>query len=89
MLKNLFAVAENYPDLKANQNFLDLQKQLSETEDQIQYARRYYNGAVREFNILVQSFPSVIVANIFGFKEEEFFEVSLATERELPKVNFS
>lgn len=89
MLKSLFAVAENYPDLKANQNFLDLQSQLSEIEDQLQYARRYYNGTVRDYNIRVESFPSNFVANIFNFKKEEFFEITLATERETPKVSFT
>lgn len=88
MLKNLFAVAEAYPELKANQNFLDLQKQLSEIEDQIQLARRYYNGTVRNYNTRVESIPSNFVANIFGFKEEEFFEVELATEKENPKIKF-
>ena len=87
MLKNLFVVAENYPDLKANQNFLDLQKQLVEIEDQLQYARRYYNGAVRNYNIRVESFPSNIIAGIFDFKQDNFFEISLSTERETPEVN--
>ncbi len=86
MIKSLFAVAEAYPDLKANQNFLDLQKQLSEIEDQIQYARRYYNGVVRDYNIRVKSFPSNLIANIMNYKEAEFFEISLATERETPEV---
>ena len=87
MLKNLFVVAENYPDLKANQNFLDLQKQLVEIEDQLQYARRYYNGSVRNYNIRVESFPSNIIAGIFDFKQDNFFEISLATERATPEVN--
>ncbi len=86
MIKSLFAVAEAYPDLKANQNFLDLQKQLSEIEDQIQYARRYYNGVVRDYNIRVKSFPSNLIADIMNYKEAEFFEISLATERETPEV---
>jgi LemA protein len=86
MLRSLFAVAEAYPDLKANQNFLDLQKQLAETEDQIQYARRYYNGVVRNYNIRVQSFPSNLVALVFGYKEAEFFEITLSNERETPEV---
>ncbi len=86
MLKNLFIVAENYPDLKASQNFLDLQNQLVEIEDQLQYARRYYNGAVRNYNIRVESFPSNIIARIFDFKQDNFFEVSLATERVTPEV---
>ena len=87
MLKNLFVVAENYPDLKANQNFLDLQKQLVDIEDQLQYARRYYNGAVRNYNIRVESFPSNIVAGIFDFKQDNFFEITLSTERATPEVN--
>lgn len=86
MLKNLFVVAENYPDLKANQNFLDLQNQLVEIEDQLQYARRYYNGAIRNYNIRVESFPSNIIAGIFDFKQDNFFEISLATERSTPEV---
>jgi LemA protein len=89
MLKNLFAVVENYPDLKANQNFLKLQEQLTEVEDQIQFARRYYNGAVRDYNTQVESFPSNIIALVFNFKKEEFFEISLATERDTPKVGLS
>jgi LemA protein len=86
MLKSLFAVVENYPDLKANVNFLDLQNQLIEVEDQLQYSRRYYNGTVRSYNIRVESFPSNIVAGIFNFKTEEFFEITLATERNSPTV---
>ena len=82
----MFAVVEDYPDLKANVNFLDLQNQLTEVEDQLQYARRYYNGTVRNYNIRVESFPSNIVANIFDFNQEEFFEITLATERKTPEV---
>jgi LemA protein len=85
-LKSLFAVVEDYPDLKANVNFLDLQNQLTEVEDQLQYARRYYNGTVRNYNIRVESFPSNIIANIFDFNPEEFFEITLATERRTPEV---
>jgi LemA protein len=87
-LRQLFALAEAYPDLKANQNFLDLQGQLSEIEEQIQFSRRYYNGTARDMNILVQSFPSNIIANSFGFKMADYFEIELATERETPKVEF-
>jgi LemA protein len=87
-LRQLFALAEAYPDLKANQNFLDLQGQLSEIEEQIQFSRRYYNGTARDMNILVQSFPSNIIANSFGFKVADYFEIELATERETPKVQF-
>lgn len=87
-LKSVFALAEAYPDLKANQSFLDLQSNLASVEDQIQLARRYYNGAVRDFNILVESFPSVLVARIFNFQMMEFFELESATEREVPPVKF-
>lgn len=86
MLKHLFVVIENYPDLKASKNFLNLQSQLVEIEDQLQYARRYYNGAVRNYNIRVESFPSNIVAGIFNFKQENFFEITLATEKVTPEV---
>ena len=86
MLKNLIVVAENYPDLKANENFLDLQKQLIDIEDQIQYARRYYNGAVRNYNIRVESFPSNLIASIFHFEQDSFFEIFFATERNTPEV---
>jgi LemA protein len=87
-LKTLFALAEAYPDLKANQSFLDLQKNLADIEEQIQLARRYYNGTVRDYNILVESFPSVLVARFFGFNLADFFEVETATEREVPAVKF-
>jgi LemA protein len=86
MLKHLFVVVENYPDLKASENFLNLQNQLVEIEDQLQYARRYYNGAVRNYNIRVESFPSIIIAGIFDFKQENFFEITLATEKTTPEV---
>lgn len=88
-LANLFAVAEGYPDLKANQNFLDLQQQLSEIEEQIQLSRRYYNGTVRNLNIQVESFPSNIVARHFNFTQAEFFEIEDEAERAVPKVAFS
>jgi LemA protein len=87
-LANLFAVAENYPDLKASQNFIELQKSLADIEDQIQLARRYYNGAARNFNILIQSFPSNLVANTFHFTPVEYFEIEAAAERAVPKVAF-
>ena len=86
MLKSLFIALENYPDLKANKNFLDLQNQLVEIEDQLQYARRYYNGAVRNYNIRVESFPSNLLAGIFKFKQDNYFEISLSTERKTPEV---
>lgn len=74
-LKTLFAVSENYPDLKANTNFLELQREVADTENKIQAARRFYNGNVRDFNVTVQSFPSMIIAGIFSFKEREFFDL--------------
>jgi LemA protein len=74
-LKSLFAVAEAYPDLKANQNFLQLQDELVDTEDKIQAARRFYNGGVRDLNTKIQLFPNNIFAGMLGFKEREFFEV--------------
>ena len=85
---NVLAVAENYPDLKANQNFLDLQEQLAKIEDEIQMARRYYNGTVRNLNIKIESFPSNIVANIFHFTKAEFFEIEDEADRKVPKVSF-
>ncbi len=89
-LGKLFAVAEAYPDLKANQNFLALQSELSNTEDRLQTARRFYNANVREYNQRIKQFPSVLVANIAGFKEEEFFEVEEAIrDAGAPKVDFS
>jgi LemA protein len=87
-LGNLFAVAENYPDLKASQNFIQLQQSLADIEDQIQLARRYYNGAARNLNILIQSFPSNLIANSFGFTPVEYFEIEEAGERAVPKVSF-
>ncbi len=87
-LKTLFAVAENYPDLKANANFLELQRELSDTENKIQAARRFYNGNVRDLNIKIENFPPRIIAGIFGFKKRNFFEIEEAAEREVPKVEF-
>ena len=86
-LKTLFAVTENYPDLKANQNFLDLQQQLFGLEGDIQLARRYYNGAARNYNISVQSFPSNIVARIFAFDPVSYFEIS-SEESQNPQIKF-
>ncbi len=88
-LKTLFAVSENYPDLKANQNFLDLQRELTDTEDKIQAARRFYNGNVRELNTKIQLFPTNLVAGMLGFKEADFFEVENEEERKNVKVDFS
>ena len=87
-LKSLFAVAENYPDLKASQNFLELQRELRDTEDKIQAARRFYNSNVRDLNIRIESVPSNVVAKIFNFKKMELFEIEEAAARETPKVNF-
>jgi LemA protein len=85
-VKTIFAVAENYPDLKANKNFIDLQTSLTQIEDEIQLARRYYNGCVRNFNILVQSFPSNIIANTFQFNKAEFFQIEEPNERGVSNV---
>lgn len=87
-LGNLLAVAENYPDLKASQNFLELQKSLADIEEQLQLARRYYNGAARDLNILIGSFPSNLVAERFNFQPVEYFEIESAQDREVPKVSF-
>ena len=87
-LARLFAVAEGYPELKANQNFQDLQSQLSEIEDQIQLARRYYNGTVRNYNIAIESFPGNLVAGWFAFQTAEFFEIEDPGDRAVPKVSF-
>lgn len=81
----LFALAESYPDLKANENFLGLQRELAATEDKIEMARRFYNGAVRELNTLVHSIPSNFIARAFGFGEESFFEIA-DRDRAVPKV---
>jgi len=87
-IQSLLAVAEAYPDLKANENFLDLQNNLDEIETNIQSARRFYNGAVRDLNILVESFPSNLIANTFNFSAAQFFEIELASERQVPQVKF-
>ncbi len=87
-LKTLFAVAENYPDLKANQNFLELQRELRDAEDKIMSARRFYNTVVMEYNAYIQQFPSNIIARIFNFKPAEYFELETSSEKEVPKVGF-
>jgi LemA protein len=87
-LKKLMVVAEAYPDLKADKNFLKLQQQLSEIEDSLQKSRRYYNGTVRELNIKIESFPSNIVAKAFGFDKREFFAISEEADKMLPEINF-
>ena len=88
-LARLLAVVENYPNLKANENFLALQEQLTSTENKISFARQYYNDSVLRYNNQTQMFPSNIIANMTGFKASEFFEVKAAGEREAPKVSFS
>lgn len=87
-LKSLFAVAENYPQLKASENFMELQEELSDTENKIQAARRFYNGNVRDLNIAIESFPSNLIAKTFGFKQAEFFGVAGEEEREAIEVKF-
>ncbi len=87
-LKSLFAVSEAYPDLKANQNFLSLQSELSDTEDKIQAARRFYNGNVRDLNTKVDAFPSNILANMFHFQKMAFFELDDAAARNPVEVKF-
>jgi LemA protein len=86
-LKQLFAVVEGYPELKANQNFLKLQEELINTEDRIQRARRFYNGNVRDLNVRVETFPSSLIASMGGFKQAEFFEIDEAIQRQAPQVN--
>ncbi len=88
-LGRLLAVAEAYPDLKASQNFTELQRSLETTEGEIQMARRYYNGAVRQLNTKVESFPSNLVATQFGFRLADYFELENPNDRKLPKVAFS
>lgn len=88
VLGRLLAVVENYPDLKANQNFLEFQNSLEEIESEIQLSRRYYNGAVRNNNVAVEQFPSNLIANQFKFEKAEYFEIEEATDREVPKVSF-
>lgn len=87
-LGRLLAVAEAYPDLKANTTFLEFQKALQGVEDEIQLARRYYNGAVRNLNVAVESFPSAIIANMFKFTKAEYFELENAADRAVPTVKF-
>ncbi|MFA5375754.1 MAG: LemA family protein [Dehalococcoidia bacterium] len=88
-LSKLFAVAEQYPNLKANENFLALQEELSSTENKISFSRQFYNDSVLQYNNKTQMAPSNIVAGMFGFKSGEFFEVEAAAEREAPKVSFN
>lgn len=87
-LKSLFAVAEGYPDLKANTNFQDLQKQLKDTEDKIAYARQFYNDTVTKYNNSIQTVPRNIIAKLFGFEKKELFDAGPEEVREAPKVQF-
>jgi LemA protein len=87
-LKSIFALSENYPDLKANTNFLELQRELSDTENKIQASRRFYNGNVRDFNTKLEVFPTNIIGNMLGFKPRDYFEIADEKERENVKVNF-
>ncbi len=87
-LVNLMAVAENYPDLKANEGFQNLQSELSAIEDEIQLSRRYYNGTARNMNILVESFPSNLIANFFQFMKSDYFELENEADRAVPQVQF-
>jgi LemA protein len=87
-LKSIFAIAEAYPDLKANQNFLELQRELSDTENKIQASRRFYNTNVRDLNTRVESFPNNIIAGVFHFKTMEFFQLEDSSVKEPVKVNF-
>lgn len=87
-LKSLFAVAENYPTLRASENFQQLQKELSDTEDKVAYSRQFYNNVVMEFNTTIGIFPNVLLANMFGYKPEEFFEATEA-DRKKVEVKFS
>jgi LemA protein len=88
-VQKLVALVEKFPDLKASGNFLDLQKQLADTENQIQFARRYYNGAVNLFNNHIQQFPDLLIANGFGFKEAELFDLDDAKEASVPGVSLT
>jgi LemA protein len=86
-VSRVLMIAENYPDLKASENFLELQRSLSETEKLIASARQYYNACVRDYNTLTEAFPSSVAAGVFGFKQAEFFELDTASEREVPRLD--
>lgn len=88
-LKSLFAVAEAYPELKANQNFLGLQEELTSTENKVSFARQFYNDNAMIYNTRIQTFPTMFIANMFQFSRRDFFEVKAGPEREAPKVSFS
>jgi LemA protein len=87
-ISRFMLVVENYPDLKASQNFLSLQEELASTENKVGFSRQFYNDQVLAFNVKIESVPSNIIANMFGFKQAEFFEIEEPTEREVPKVEF-
>jgi len=87
-LRGLLAVAEAYPELKANEQFMSLQKQLSDLEDALQNSRRYYNAVVRDLNTKIQSFPTNLIAGMFNFQQRQFFEIADPTERAVPTVKF-
>ncbi|HAV43053.1 TPA: hypothetical protein DCX15_03465 [bacterium] len=87
-LRSLFAVVENYPDLKANQNMLSLQEELASTENRISFARQFYNDEVAKYNARIQSVPVNLIASSFGFTKEEFFEIEDSSQREAPKIKF-
>ena len=88
-LRGILAVAEAYPDLKTSNNFMDLQNNLDEIEEDIQKARNRYNSSVNKFNTLVETFPATLIARKFGLKKQSYFTLDLATQRELPEINFS
>lgn len=87
-LGELFVVVENYPELKANQNFLELQQELAAVENDLQRARRYYNGSVRNYNILIEQFPSMFIAKAANHSQREFFDIKSETEKAVPNLNF-
>ncbi len=88
-LSRFMLVVENYPDLKANQNFLALQEELTSTENKVGFARQFYNDAVQKYNTRIESFPTNTMAGMFGFKQEDFFEIETPGEREAPQVKFN
>jgi len=87
-LKSLFAVVENYPDLKANQNFIQIQSELSDLENKIAASRRYYNSSIKEYDNALETFPSNIISKMFGFQKKNYFEITNEEEKKAPKVNF-
>jgi LemA protein len=89
VMRNLIGLAEAYPELKANENFLDFQDKLVETEDRIEMARRYFNGSVRNYNTMIEAFPGLLVARVLKLEPRDFFEIEFAMERDLPTVSFT